>query len=119
MLKLRTKTEFPIPLKRGVIQGIVRLIIERLEIDINNIRAIGYYYYLDENNSVEKLDDIKSFEQWETILVTEQNLLNPISSQISLEAVLKQRVIEFTMLQLTKESGENYGTTPDDWEEDI
>ena len=60
MLKLRTKTNFPIPTKRGVIQGIVRLIIERLEIDINNIVAIGYYYFLDENNAVVKLDDAKS-----------------------------------------------------------
>jgi hypothetical protein len=52
MIKLRTKTAFSIPTKRGIITGIVRFIIERLEIDINNVRAIGYYYYIDENNSI-------------------------------------------------------------------
>jgi hypothetical protein len=59
MLKLKTKTEFSIPTKRGIITGVVRFIIERLEIDINNIRAIGYYYYIDENNLVVKLDDVR------------------------------------------------------------
>lgn len=119
MLKLRTKTNFTIPTKRGVIQGIVRLIIERIELDNNNIKPVGYYYCLDENNEVVKLDEINSLNQWETILSVEENLLNPLDSSFSLKANILQRLNEFTMLQLTTESGENYGTTPDDWENDI
>jgi len=119
MLKLKTKTEFSIPTKRGVITGTVRFIIERLEVDINNIRAIGYYYYIDENNTVVKLDDVSSLSQWETVEAVETNLLNPLKDGVSLKANVLQRLDEFVMLQLTTESGENYGTTPDDWETDL
>jgi hypothetical protein len=119
MIKLRTKTAFSIPTKRGIITGVVRFIIERLEIDINNIRAIGYYYYIDENNVMVKLDEVNTLNQWETVTMVENNVLNPLSDGISLKANVLQRLEEFTMLQLTTETGENYGTTPDDWEEDI
>jgi hypothetical protein len=119
MKKLRTKTEFSIPTKRGVVSGVVRFIIERLEIDINNVRAIGYYYYIDIDNVVVKLDEVSTLNQWETVEAVETNLLNPLNSAISLKANVLQRLGEFTMLQLTTESGENYGTTPDDWEADI
>ena len=119
MIKLRTKTEFSIPTKRGVVSGVVRFIIDRLEVDINNVRAIGYYYYLDIDNVVVKLDNVSTLNQWETVEAVETNLLNPLGSATSLKANILQRLEEFTMLQLTTESGENYGTTPDDWEKDI
>jgi hypothetical protein len=119
MLKLKTKTQFKVPTKRGVILSIVRLIIDKIELDDNNINAIGYYYYIDENYEVVKLDNVNSFNLWETILSVEQNLLNPLNSSLSLKANILQRLNEFTMLQLTTESGENYGTTPDDWEQDL
>jgi hypothetical protein len=119
MIKLRTKTQFSIPTKRGVITGVVRFIVERLEIDINNIRAIGYYYYIDENNSIVKLDEVNTLNHWETVTMVENNILNPLNDAVSLKANLLQRLSEFTMLQLTTESGENYGTKPEDWEEDL
>lgn len=119
MKKLRTNKNFAIPTKRGVIQGVVRFIIDKLEIDINNITAIGYYYYIDENNSVVKLDEVRSFNLWETVSAVETNLLNPLVDSVSLKANILQRLAEFTMLQLTTESGENYGTMPEDWEDDI
>jgi hypothetical protein len=119
MKKLKTKTEFSIPTKRGIIKGVVRFIIERLEIDINNILAIGYYYYIDENNVVVKLDEVNTLNHWETVTMVENNILNPLADGISLKANVLQRLCEFTMLQLTTESGENYGTTPEDWEEDV
>jgi hypothetical protein len=119
MIQLRTKTEFSIPTKRGVITGVVRFIIDRLEIDINNVRAIGYYYYIDIDNVVVKLDEVSTLNQWETVEAVEINLLNPLSSATSLKANVLQRLSEFTMLTLTTETGENYGTTPDDWEKDV
>jgi hypothetical protein len=119
MIKLRTKTAFSIPTKRGIITGVVRFIIERLEIDINNIRAIGYYYFIDENNVVVKLDLVNTLNQWDTVSMVENNILNPLSDTISLKSNLLQRLGEFTMLTLTTESGENYATTPEDWEADV
>ena len=119
MIKLRTKTEFSIPTKRGVISGIVRFIIERLEVDINNITPIGYYYYIDENDSIIKLDNVGELTQWEIIESIETNLLGSLKSTINLKSNVLQRLEEFTMRQLATESGENYGTTPDDWEKDI
>jgi hypothetical protein len=121
MIQLRTKKEFSIPTKRGVVSGIIRFTIDKLEVDINNITPKGYYYYFDENNIVVKLDNLgsNSMKQWELIEQVETNLLNPLGSATSLKANILQRLEEFTMLQLTTESGENYGTTPDDWEADI
>lgn len=119
MLKLRTKIDFTIPTERGVTQGIVRLIIEKREEDINNIIARGYYYYLDENQTIIKLSDISTLIPWDTIEVIENNILNPLVSTVNLRACVLQRIEEFTMIKLTEESGENYGTTPDDWEKDV
>lgn len=119
MLKLKTKTEFKVPTKRGLIIEVVRLIIDKIELDDNNIKPTGYYYYLDENKEVVKLDEINSFNLWETISSVEINLLNPLNSAVSLKANIMQRLQEFTMLQLTTETGENYGTSPDDWELDL
>ena len=119
MIKLKTKTEFLIPTKRGVVTGIVRFIIERLEVDINNITPIGYYYYIDENNLIVKLDNVGDPTQWEIVEGVENNLLQPLNSIVNLKDNVLQRLEEFTMLQLANESGDNYGTTPDDWEKDI
>ena len=58
MLKLRTKTEFTVPTERGTTSAIVRLIIDKLEIDINNITAKGYYYYFDADGVFHQLDKI-------------------------------------------------------------
>ncbi len=119
MIKLKTKTEVQIPTKRGIVSGIVHLIIERLEIDINNIRAKGYYYYIDQYQKVVKLDDINTLSQWVFIDSIEVNMLSALTDTVSLKANVMQRLNEFTILQLTTETGENYGTTPDDWEVDI
>ncbi len=119
MLKLRTKKEFKIPTKRGVILGIIRFTIERLEVDINNIIPIGYYYYIDENDLIVKLDNVKDPTQWEIVESIEANLLDSLNSAVSLKDNVLQRLEEFTTMQLATESGDNYGTTPDDWEKDI
>ena len=107
------------PTKRGVISVIIRFIIERLEVDINNITPIGYYYYIDENNLTVKLDNVGDPTQWEIVESIEDNILEPLNSIVSLKSNVLQRLEEFTMMQLATESGDNYGTTPDDWEKDI
>lgn len=118
MIKLKTKTNFTLPTKRGVINGIVRMIVERLEIDINNITAIGYYYFIDENQLIIKLDEIKSLNLWSNVREVERSMLSTFNSTTDLKANIIQRLEEFTMLQLTIEANENYGTIVNDWEKD-
>jgi len=52
MLKLRTKIVKTVAFGRATKEVIIRFIIDKIEIDKNNISAKGYYYYLDENNSI-------------------------------------------------------------------
>lgn len=118
MIKLKTKTEFQIPTKRGVIQGIVRLIIDKLEIDTNNIIAKGYYYFIDENGQIVQLDMINTMQQWENIEYAEHNALGSLQSSENLKDNILQRLNEFTFYQLQLENGENYGTYVNDWEID-
>ena len=118
MLKLRTKTNFPIPTKRGSSLGVIRFIIDKIEVDENNITAIGYYYYLDENSNVFKLDKSNNIKLWEEVTQIEAAYLPEFVSKVSLKENILQRLNEFTNLQMTTESGENFGTFPEDWEID-
>jgi len=117
MIQLRTNKEFPIPTKRGVTNGIIYLIIDKIEIDNNNITARGYYYYKDEQGSILILDRINKLQQWEQIKEIEETILTPLESSVNLKSNILQRAKEFTELTLTMEEGENYTTTIEDWEE--
>lgn len=119
MLKLRTKTEKTVVSGRATKQVIIRFIIDKLEADANNIIALGYYYYFDENGQVVKLDNVRTIKEWAIVETVESNFLPPITNQNSLKEALLQRLSEFTNLQLTQENGENYGTIASDWEIDI
>jgi len=120
MLKLRTKTEFQIPAPRAVKTAIVRLIIDGIFLDKNNITPKGYYYYIDENGQIIKLDDLGSNaqKQWVIVEQVENNNLPALNNTQNLYANISQRLEEFVMLQLQQESGDNYGTNPSDWEID-
>ena len=121
MIQLRTNKEVTIPIERGTIQGIVRLIIDKVELDNNNIKAMGYYYHLEENGTIKKLSGFgnNSMVQWETLNYLEANLLQPFQSETYLKENILQRLKEATLLQIDKEAYENYGTIADDWEDDI
>lgn len=120
MLKLKTTQEFTVPTERGTTNAIVRFIIERLEIDANNVRPIGYYYRLDENGQPVILAKIgnSSMKQWETVEAVEYSMLGVMASNTSLKANLMQRLLEFTELQMDQEGVENYGTVFSDYEID-
>lgn len=120
MIQLRTNKEVTIPTERGTIQGIVHLIIERIEADNNNIRAIGYYYYIDQNGTIKKLSEFgsNSMVQWETLNYLEDNILQTFESN-HLKDNIVQRLKETTLLQIDKEAYENYGTIAEDWVDDI
>lgn len=124
MLKLRTKTEFPVvpPKARIPINVIVRFIIDGFFADKNGIIPKGYYYYKDEFDRIVKLDDLGSNapKSWDMIIQIENNGMVPLlNSNINLYDNVMQRLEEFSELQQEVEVGENYGTSPSDWEADI
>lgn len=116
MLTINTNKVKPIYNDRFKLLGeyVIYLTIQYLEMDNNNVTATGYYYYINENNDVVKLKDTKTFMLWDTV-VSLETILNPINVTTLKEAIL-QRVREFTLLKLTEESGENFGTVIEDWE---
>jgi len=117
MITLKTKTQFLVPFGRIFREEYIYLTVERLEIDINNITHIGFYYFIDENEQVQKLDDIKRNPKlWTTVEVAEFGLLSSLESSVHLKDNLLQRVIEFTFIQLEQEANLNYGTIASDWE---
>jgi len=124
MLKLRTKTEFPVvpPKARTPINVIVRFIIDGIFMNKNTITPQGYYYYKDEFDRIVKLDGLGSNapKSWDMIIQIENNGMVPLlNSNINLYDNVMQRLEEFSELQQQQEIGENYGTTPSDWEADI
>ena len=100
----------------------IYLTVENLYMDINSVTARGYYYYyktevIDGNNveTVIQLRPITTIMSWEMVGYVEETQLPPISSSELLNAVL-ERVMQFTVIQLTIESGQNFGTTIEDWD---
>ena len=117
MLKLKTTSQFTVPTERGIIQSIIRMTIDKIELDNNNIIVSGYYYRIDENESIIVLSKINKLilrEQYEGI---ETNLAE-LNSNESLFYNLNQRLNEITFFMLQIEQTENFGTLATDWEID-
>ena len=117
MLKLRTKTEFTAPGDRVNVTTIIRLIIDGCFIDDNNINPTGYYYYNDENGRLVQ-KKINAMKQWETVEPIEETM-PALESNVHVRANFKQRLKEFTLMQIMIEATANFGTTDTDWEEDL
>lgn len=119
MLKRRTKTEFPVYSDRGALIGnhIIRLIVDKLEIDINNVIYSGYYYRLGESGEVIILSKIGGLWQISDIEAAEPQLAALGSDIFCFQNVL-QRLKEVNKIQMTQEAGQNFGTQPNDWEDD-
>ena len=117
MITLKTTTQKTIPHGRGTRNEFIYLTIERLEIDINNVIPIGYYYFIDENESVIKLDDVsKSPKLWEDVSLAELGMLDELGSNVHLKENLIQRLTELTFYQLETEAYSNFGTGAEHWE---
>lgn len=111
MITLKTTTQFSVPFGRTCRTEFIYLTIERLEIDNNNVTPIGYYYFIDELEMVQKLDDISRHPiLWEDVNSLESSLLPSLGSNSNLKNNLIQRLTEFTMLKLESEEDTNYGT---------
>ena len=121
MLKLKTNKTFNVPSGRGAIEVVVRLIVSGLTLDKNNVKVEGYYYYLNNENQVVKLDSFgaSSLIQRETLDYLEENVLSQFQSQKNTFSNLFQRIKELTLMQIEQEAPENYGTYAADWIDDV
>lgn len=124
MLTIKTNKPFNIlDISYNVIDNTpMYLTIENLYMDRNSITAKGYYYYKKietveevEVETVIKLRNITTIMSWDMVSYVEGAQLPPIDSSQLLNAVL-ERVIQFTVIQLTMEDGQNFGTHIEDWD---
>ncbi len=124
MLTIKTNKPFNIlDISYNVIDNTpIYLTIENLYMDRNSITAKGYYYYKKietieevEVETVVKLRNITTIMSWDMVSYVEGAQLPPINSSQLLNAVL-ERVIQFTVIQLTMEDGQNFGTHIEDWD---
>jgi hypothetical protein len=124
MLTIKTNKPFNIlDISYNVIDNtLIYLTIENLYMDRNSITAKGYYYYKKietieevEVETVVKLRNITTIMSWDMVSYVEGAQLPPIDSTQLLNAVL-ERVMQFTVIQLTMEDGQNFGTHIEDWD---
>lgn len=119
MLKLKTNKEFQLSNDRGTIGAVVRLIVDCISMNKNHIKVEGYYYYYDENNNVVLPPNSKfgsaSLIPKETLEYLEANVLANFGNPKDSYLAIKQRLYEITMIQLSQEAYQNYGTVSDDW----
>lgn len=124
MLTIKTNKPFNIlDISYNVIDSKdIYLTIENLYMDRNSVIAKGYYYYKKietveevEVETVIKLRNITTPMSWDMVAYVEGVQLPPINSSQLLSSVL-ERVIQFTVIQLTMEDGQNFGTHLEDWD---
>jgi len=124
MLTIKTNKPFNIlDISYNVIDTTtIYLTIENLYMDKNSVIAKGYYYYKTyetvdeiEVETVIKLRNITTPMSWDMVAYVETNQLPPINSSQLLDSVL-ERVMQFTIIQLTMEDGQNFGTQLQDWD---
>jgi hypothetical protein len=124
MITIKTNKPFNIlDISYNVIDNTpIYLTIENLYMDRNGVTARGYYYYkkietIDSINveTVVKLRPISTPMSWDMVTYVEGTQLPPISASQLKDAVL-ERVMQFTVIQLTMEDGQNFGTHVEDWD---
>lgn len=115
MITLITKQEVNIPIKREIKNGKVRMEITSLYFNNEYIKVEGNYHWINENDEKEILDLINIYRPKQTIFDIE-TVLNTELTGINIYDLINQRLFEMALYQIQLESGENYGTTQDDWE---
>jgi hypothetical protein len=124
MITIKTNKPFNIlDISYNVINStLIYLTIENLYMDRNTVTAKGYYYYkttetIDEIEveTVIKLRNITTPMSWDMVAYVEGAQLPPIDSSQLKDAVL-ERVLQFTIIQLNIENGQNFKTTIEDWD---
>ena len=114
MLKLKTKNTKTILYGRTVKDVIIRLLIHTLKINSDNVTGIGYYYFLDENNSVVQLSAVETNTEIVLFEQIEDNFLPKLESYQNVFKNILQRLKETTLMNIAQENGESYGIIPED-----
>jgi len=94
---------------------VISLSIQKIEQDINGVTATGFYYYTNDDGMVVKLKDNRTYMSWEQIEEAEFNGIPPMTDVNYKEANF-ERLMTFTILRLTQESGQNFGINIEDWD---
>lgn len=94
---------------------IVSLSVQKIEQDINGVVAKGFYYYTNNDGIVIKLKDNITYFSWDDVQAVELSMLQPMNNINYKDASFK-RLMEFTVLRLTQESGQNFGINIEDWD---
>ena len=94
---------------------IISLSIQKIEQDRNGVTATGFYYYTNNDGIVIKLKDNATYMTWEQIEEAEFNGMSPMTDVNYKEANF-ERLMSFTILKLTEESGKNFGINIEDWD---
>ena len=124
MLTVNTNKQFPIRNSTYEIidNKVIYLTVQKLELDKNNIVAIGYYFYkkteiIDdvEIEIIVKLKDNRTTLPWSTIAYVEGQVLAEMDN-VNYQSANYQRLREFTQIQLQQESGQNFEITFNDWD---
>ena len=102
----------------------IYLTIEKLEENINQVTASGFYFYKKPNEVIEGeeptfndvvLDSFSTKYTWNQIAQVE-TMLQPFVSSTSYYAVTTQRMKEFALFQQQMESGNNFGIQFNEWD---
>lgn len=94
---------------------IVSLSVQKIEQDINGVVAKGFYYYTNNEGIVVKLKDNLTYLSWDDVQGVEISQLQPMNN-INYKDANFQRLMEFTVIKLTEESGQNFGINIEDWD---
>jgi len=94
---------------------IISLTVQKIEQDLNGVIATGFYYYTNDEGLVVKLKDNRTYLSWDDIQGVESAVLQPMTN-INYKEANFQRLMEFTVLRLTQESGQNFGINIEDWD---
>jgi hypothetical protein len=126
MITLKTKVAKPIYDNRynQIGEYEIYLTIEKLEENINQVTASGFYFYKKPNEVIEGeeptfndvvLDSFSTSYSWAQIEQVE-TMLQPFVSSTSYYAVTNQRMKEFALFQQQMESGNNFGIQFSEWD---
>ena len=94
---------------------IVSLSIQSIEQNLLGVTATGFYYYTNDDGVVVKLKDNRTYLSWDDVQAVELSQLQPMNN-INYKDANFQRLMEFTVLKLTQESGQNFGINIEDWD---
>lgn len=126
MITLNTNKRFPILNSTYEIidNKIIYLTVQKLELDKNNLVAIGYYFYKKveiigdvEIETIVKLKDNRTILSWDVIAYVESQALQSMDG-VNYQSANYQRLREFTQIQLQQESGQNFEIQFNDWDWD-